>query len=165
MLKPKIMYFAAVVQLLCCVRLFATPWTAGCQVPLFFTISWSLLISGPLSWWCHPTVSSSATPSPLLSNFPSTRVFSKELALCISGQSIGDSASVPAMNIQGGFPLGLPGLISLLFKGLSFSSTIQKHQFFGTQPSLWSSSYLYMTTGKTIALTIRIFVGKAMSAF
>ena len=55
------MYFALVVQLLCCVWLFATSWTEGCQVPLFFTISWSLLISGPLSWWCNPTISSSAT--------------------------------------------------------------------------------------------------------
>ena len=104
--------------------------------------------------------------SPLLSIFPSIRVFSKESALHISGQSIGDSASVLAMNIQGWFPLGLTGLTCLLFKGLSFfSTTTQKHQFFGTQPSLWSNSHVYMTTGKTIALTIQIFVGKAMSAF
>ena len=58
------------------------------------------------------------------------------------GQSIGasTSASVLPVNIQGWFPLGLTGLISLLSKGLSrvFSSTtIQKHQLFGTQPSLW----------------------------
>ena len=49
------------------------------------------------------------------------------------------------MNIQGWFPLGLTGLISLMFKRLSrvFSSpTVQKHQFFGTLPSLWSSSYI-----------------------
>ena len=82
------------------------------------------------------------------------------------GQSIGASASVLPMNIQGWFSLWLTGLISLLFKGLSrvFSSTtVQKHQFFNTQAFLMSSSYLYMTTGKTIALTIRTFTGKAMS--
>ena len=71
------------------------------------------------------------------------------------------------MNIQGWFPLGLTGLISLLYKGLSrvFSSTtVQKHQFFDTQPSLWSNSHIpYMTTGKTIALTRQTFVGKVMS--
>ena len=67
--------------------------------------------------------------------------------------------------IQGWFPLGLTGLI-LQSKGLSrvFSSTtIQKHQFFGIQPSLWSNSHLYMTIGKTITLTIWTFVGKVMS--
>ena len=62
----------------------------------------------------------------------------------LSGQSIGASASVLPMNIQDCFPLGLTGLISLLSKGLSrvFSSiTVRKHQFFGTQPSLWSNSH------------------------
>ena len=57
-----------------------------------------------------------------------------------SGQSIGASASILPMNIQGWFPLGSIGLISLQSMGLSrvFSSnTIQKHQYFGTQPSLW----------------------------
>jgi len=63
------------------------------------------------------------------------------------GQSIRASAlvSVFLMNIQDWFPLGLTGLISLLFKGLSRvfpNTTVWKHQFFGTQPSLWSSSYI-----------------------
>ena len=56
------------------------------------------------------------------------------------------SAPVPSMNIQGWFPLGLTSLISLLSKGLSriFSNTtMQKHQFFSTQPSLWSSSHIH----------------------
>ena len=64
------------------------------------------------------------------------------------------------------FPLGLTGLISLQSKGLSrvFSSiTVQKHQFLGAQPSLWSNSHPYMTAGKTIALTICTCVGKVMS--
>ena len=48
------------------------------------------------------------------------------------------------MNIQGWFPLGLTGLISLQSKGLSsvFSSTVQKHEFFNIQPSLWSNSHI-----------------------
>ena len=63
-----------------------------------------------------------------------------------SSQSITVSASVLQMNIQGWFPLGLTGLISLQSKRLSsvFSSTtVQKHQFFSTQPSLWSNSHIY----------------------
>ena len=72
------------------------------------------------------------------------------------------------MNIQDWFLLGLTGLISLQSKRLSrvFSNTtVQKHQFFGVQLSLWSNShsYLYMTTGKTIALARWTFAGKVMS--
>ena len=70
------------------------------------------------------------------------------------------------MNIQVWFPLGWTGWISLQSKGLSrvFSNiTVQKHQFFGSQFSLWFNSYPYMTTGKTIALIRRTFVGKVMS--
>ena len=81
------------------------------------------------------------------------------------GQSIGASASVLLMTIHCWFPLGLPGLISLLSKGLCIvsSTTVWKHQFFSAQPSLWSLSHPYMTTGKTIALTIWIFFGRGMS--
>ena len=74
--------------------------------------------------------------------FPSLSVFSNGLALCSGGQSIGASASVPPVDIQGWFPFGLTGLISLLSQGRSrvFSSTtICKHWLFGTQPSLWSN--------------------------
>ena len=65
-----------------------------------------------------------------------------------AGQSIvaSASASVLPVNIQGWFPLGLTGLISLVSKRLSrifLSTTIQKHQFFSTQPSLWSNSHIY----------------------
>ena len=67
------------------------------------------------------------------------------------------SASVLPMNIQGWFPLGLTGLISLLSKRLSrlfFSTTLQKHQFFSTQPSLWSNSHIHTwLLEKTTALT------------
>ena len=80
----------------------------------------------------------------LPSVFPSIRVFSNELTLQIGGQSI--EASVFPMNIQGWFPLGLTGLI-LQSKGLSrvFSNTtVQKHQFFSPQSSLWSNSHIHM---------------------
>ena len=81
-------------------------------------------------------------------SFPASGSFPMSWLVSSGGQNIGAlaSASVFPMNIQGWYPLGLTDLISLKFKGLSrvFSSTIvQKHQFFGTQPSLWSSSHIY----------------------
>ena len=87
-----------------------------------------------------------------------------------TGQSTGGSASASVLpvNIQDWFPLGLTGWISLQSKGLSrvFSNiTVQKHQFFNAQLSLWSNSHSYMTTVKTIALTRWTFVGKIMSLF
>ena len=98
--------------------------------------------SCPLSWWCHPTISSSVIPfSSCLQSFPALMSFPMSQLFVSGGQSIGVSAlvSVLPMNIQGWFPWGLTGLISLLSKGLSrvFSNTIvQKHQFFSTQLSL-----------------------------
>ena len=93
----------------------------------------------------HPTVA----PSPFFfspSIPPSIRVFSKESLFTSGGQTIGASVSVLPINIQGWFPLGLTGLISLQSKGLSrvFSSTtVQKHQIFGAQISLWSYSHIH----------------------
>ena len=103
----------------------------------------------------------------LPSVFARIRVFSNELALHIRWKKCwtSDSAKCLLMNIQGWFFLGLTGSISLLSKGLSrvFSSTkVQRHQFFSDQHSLWSKSHPFMTTGKTIALTIQTFVGKVM---
>ena len=103
-----------------------------------------------------------SSPSLLPSIFPSIRVFSNELVLQIGGQRIeaSASASVFPMNIQDWFPLGLTDLVSLLSKGLPrvFSSTAVHAIFFMVQVS-----YPYMTTGKTIALTVWTFVGKVMS--
>ena len=130
-----------VVQSLSRVQIFATPWTPACWTSLPFTISHSLL---KLMFIDLVMPSNHLIFCPLLfllsSIFLSIRVFSNELAFCIRWPIIGTSASVLPMNIQGWFPLGLTGLISLLSKGLSriFSSTtVWKHQFFGTQPSLW----------------------------
>ena len=103
--------------------------------------------SCPLSRWCHPTISSSVIPfSSHLQSFPASGSFQMSQFFASGGQSIGVSASVLPMHIQDWFPLGLSALISLQSKGLSrvFSNTtLQKHQFFSTQPSLWSSSHIH----------------------
>ena len=97
--------------------------------------------SCPLSWWCHPTISSSIIPfSSRSQSFPASRSLPMSQVFASGGQSIGVSAStsVLPMNTQDWFPLGWTGWISLQSKGLSrlFSNTtIQKHQFFGTQLS------------------------------
>ena len=104
--------------------------------------------SHPLSQWCHPTISSSVIPfSSRLQSFPASGSFPMSQLFTIGGQSIGTSASasVLSMNIQDWSLLGLTGLISLLSKGLSrvFSNTtVEKHQFFSAQPSLWSNFHI-----------------------
>ena len=130
------------------VQSFAIPWTQNTRLicpPLSFGVCSN---SCSLSWWCYLTISTSATVLsfclqyfPVSGSFPVSQVFKSD------GQRIGASASasVFSMNIQGWFPLGLTGLISLQFKELSrvFSSTtIQKHQFFSAQPSLRSNSQI-----------------------
>ena len=110
-----------------------------CSIPgfpvLYYFPVWSN--SCPMSQLCHLTISSSAAPNfPVLGFFPISYLFASD------GQSIGAwaSASVLPMNIQSCFPLRLTGLISLLTKRVFSSSTIQKHQFIGTQSSLWPNS-------------------------
>ena len=104
--------------------------------------------SYPSSWRWHPTISSSVVPfSSWPQYFPASRSFPMSQLFASGGQSIGvsASASVLPMNIQDLFPLELTGLISLQSKGLSrvFSTaTVQKHQFFGTQLSLWFNSHI-----------------------
>ena len=127
--------------------------------------------SCPLSRWCHSTISSSVVPfSSHLQSFPASGSFLKSQFFASGGQCIrvSASASVLPMNIQDWFPLGWIGWISLQSKGLSrvsSNTTVQKHQFFGTQLSLFivQLSCPYMTTGKNTALTRRTFVGKVMS--
>ena len=137
----------------CCsvARLYLTlcyPWTTAHQASLSFTTSQSLLklifieLVMPSNHLilCHPLL--------LPSIFPSIGVFSNESALVIRWPKYWSFSltTVILMNIQGWFPLGLTGLISLLSKGLSrvFSSTtILKYQFFGAQPALWSYSHIY----------------------
>ena len=161
--------FSSVAQLCLTLR---PPWTAAHQASLYITNSRSLLKIMSIALvmpsnhliLCRP-LSSCLQPFPASGSFPMNQFF-------VSGsQSIGVSAlaSVFTMNIQGWFPSGLTGWISLHSKGLSrvFSNTTaQKHKLFCTQLSLWSNSqHPYMTPGKTIALTRRTFVGKVMSCF
>ena len=76
--------------------------------------------SCPLSWWCHPTISSSVVPfSFCLQSFPASGSFPMSQLFASGNQSIGASASVLPMNIQGWFSLGWTGMISLQSKGLS----------------------------------------------
>ena len=104
--------------------------------------------SCPLSWWCHPTSSSSVIPFSFhFQSFPASGSFQMSQLFTSSGQSIEVSAtaSVLPMKIPNWFPLGWTGWISLLSKGLSrvFSNTtVQKYWFFTTQPSLWSNSHI-----------------------
>ena len=125
------------VQSLSRVRLFVTPWITAHQASLSITNSWSSPNPCVLSWWCHPTISSSVVPfsccpqsSPASGFFPMSQLFAS------GGQSIGVSAStsVPPMNTQDWFPLKWTCWISLKCKGLTrvFSNTtVQKHPFFG----------------------------------
>ena len=102
------------------------------------------LNSSPSSRWCHPTISSSIVPfSSCFQSSPASGSFLVSQFFTSGGWSIGASASasVLPMSVQDWFPLGWTGFISLQSKGLSgvFSNTtVQKHQFLGTQLSLHS---------------------------
>ena len=102
-----------------------------------------------LSQWCHPTISSSVIPfSSRLQSFPASGSFQMSQFFASGGQSIGISAStsVLPMNSQDWFPLGWTGWISLQSRGLSrvFSNTtVQKHQYFSAQLSLYSNSHIH----------------------
>ena len=122
----------------------------GWQQAKFPCLSLSLGVcanSCPLTWWCQTTTSSSVTSyPPALNRSQHQGILSNEMAL--GGQSTGASAaaSVLPINIQGWFPLGLTGLISLQSKGLSrvlSSSTVQKHHFLHAQLSLWTNSHIH----------------------
>ena len=121
-----------------------------------------------LSWWCHPTISSSVLPFPsCLLSFPVSEAFLMRRPFASGGQNIGASTLVFLMNIQGWFSLGLTGWITLQSKGL-YKSLLQHHSSkalvlrCSTFFMVWLS-HPYMTTGKTIALNIWTFVSKVMS--
>ena len=138
-----------VVQSLSGVQLFSTPWTAARQASLSFIISQSLLklmsiesvMPSNLLILCHPLLL-------LPSVFPSIRVFSNESVLRIrwpKDWSFSFSIS-PSNEYLGLISFRIDWLISLQSKGLSrvcSSTTIQKHKFFGSQPSLWSNSHIH----------------------
>ena len=137
------------VQLFSHIQLFATPWTIANQASLCITNFWSLLKLMSIESGCHPTISSSIVPSSFhLQSFPASGSFLVSQFFTSGSQIIGvsASASVLPMNIQDWFPLGWTGWISLQSKGLSrvFSNTtVQRHQFFGAQPSSQSNSHIH----------------------
>ena len=135
------------------------------RLPCTSLSPWVFSNSCPWSQWCHPTISSSVAPS-CPSSFPASRSLPMNQPFASGVQSIGVSASalVLLVNIKDWFSLGLTGLTSLLFKGLSwfFSSTmVWKHQY--SAFLMVQLLHQYMTTGKTIALTLQPFAGKVMS--
>ena len=139
-------HFSSSVQLLSSVQLFVTSWTSAHQASLSITSSQSLLKLMSIESvmpsnhliLCHPLL---LPPS----IFPSIRVFSSESALCIRWPKYWSfSFSINPSNDWS--PLGWTGLISVQSKGVSraFSNTtVQKYQFFGPQPSLWSNSHIH----------------------
>ena len=135
-------------QSLCCVQLFATPWTAAHQASLSITNSWSLLKLMSIESVMPSNHLIICCPLLLPSFFPVIRDFSSESVLRIRWPKYGHfSFSICSSNEYSGLiSLGLTGLISSQTMGLSrvFSNTtVQKHQFFGAQLSLWSNSYIH----------------------
>ena len=141
-------FHASSVQSLSHVRLFATPWTAAHQASLSTNNSQSLLklmsIESVMPFnhliFCCPLLLPPSFPSS--GSFPMSQFFASD------GQTIGASASASVLptNIKDWFPLRLTGLISLQSKGLSrvsSNTTVQKHQFFDAQLSLWSKSHIH----------------------
>jgi len=137
------------VQLFSHVRLFATPWmqhtTPPCPSPTPRVHS----DSHPWSQWCHPAISSSVIPfSSCPQSLPASESFPMSQLFAWGGHSIGVSAlaSFLLKKSQGWSPSKRTGWISLQSKGLSrvFSNTtVQKHQFFGTQLSSQSNSHIH----------------------
>ena len=152
-----------VVQLLNLVQLFATSWTAACQASLSFIVSQSLfklmfiklMIPSNRLILCHPV--------PLLpSIFPSTRVFSNELALCIRWPKYWSFSISLSSEHSGLISFRIDWLDLLAVQG-SLKSLLQHHS--SEASIIWCSaffavqlSHLYMTLGKTIALTRWTFV-------
>ena len=146
-------------------QLFSIPWTAARQASLSFTISQTLHNSCPLSQWCHPTISSSVTPfSSCPQSFPASGSFPMSQSFASGGQSTGASALACLSNEYSGlisFRTGwfdlfaVQGTLKSLFQNNSKASILQRSAFFIIQ-----LSHPYITTGKTIALTIWTFIGK-----
>ena len=159
-----------IVQLLSCVRLCATPWTAACQASLFFTVSWSLLKHISIESMMPSNHFILCCPLPLLpSIFPSIRVFSNEPSLHMSWPkywsfsfSISPSSEHPGLisfRMDWFDLLAVQGTLKSLLQHHSSKASILQHSAFFTV----QLSHPYVTTGKTIALTRRTLVGKVMS--
>ena len=140
---------SVVTKSLSCVRLFATPRTAACQASLSFTISRSLLKLMSIKSGMPSNHLVLCRPFLLLPSIsPSIWVFSNESVLRIRGPKYWSfSFSISPINEYSGLIFfGMTGVIFMLSKGFSrvlSSTTVQKHQFFGAQPALWSNSHIH----------------------
>ena len=125
--------------------------------------------SCPVSWWCHTTIPFSVVPfSSHLHSLPASGSFQMSQFFTSGDQSIGASASVLPMDIQGWFPLRWTGCIHFLVVQGTVKSLFQQHN--SKASVLWHSafftvqlSHTSIATGKTTALTRWNFVGKVMS--
>ena len=156
------------VQSLSCVQLFETPWTEACQASLSITNSWSSNTC-PLSWWCHPTSSSSLIPfSSCLQSFPAS-VFSSESVLCIKWLKYWNFCmSISPSNEYLALISFRMDWLDLLAVWGTLKSLLQHHS--SKASIIWHSAFFmvqlshsYLTSGKTIALTRLTFVGKVVS--
>ena len=137
------------VQSLSCVRLLWPHELQHTMLPCPSPTSGAYSSSYPLSQRCHPTISSSVISFssclqslPASGSFPMSQLFTSDS----QGIRVSASASVLTMNIQDSFPIGWTGWIPLLSKGFSrvFSNTtVQKHQFFSAQLSVYASSHIH----------------------
>ena len=161
-------FLSIVVQLLSHVQMFVTQWTAACQVSPSFTVSQSFLklvsvesvmpFSHPIL--CHPLLF-------LPSIFPSIKIFSNELTLCVRWPKYWSFTISPSSEHSGLISFRI-GWFDLFGVQGTLKNLLQHHCL--KVSILWCStffmvqlSYLYMTTGKTIALTIQTFAGKVIS--
>ena len=147
----------------------ATIWTAACQASLSNTNSWSLLkltfiksvMPSSHLILCHPLLLLLPIP-------PSISVFSNESTLRMRWPKYWSFSFsiIPSKEHPGLISFRMDWLDLLAVQGtlrVFSNTTVQKHQFFGTQPSSQSNSHIHTTTGKTIALTRRTLVGKVIS--
>ena len=144
-----------------------TTWIAAHQTSSPSPSPATCLNSCPLSWWCHHHLILCHSLLFLPSVFPSIRIFSRELALCIRCPKFWSFSISPSNEYLGLISFRIDWFDLLVVQGLStvFSSTtVWRHQLWGTQPFfIVQLSHLYPTNGKTISLTIETFVGKVMS--
>ena len=151
---------SAVVQLLSHVWFFVTPWTAACQVSLFFTISWSLLKLVSIESMMPSNHLLLCCPLFLLpSIFPRIRVFSNESVFHIRWPKYWSFSISLSDEYSGMISFRIDWSDFLAVQGLSrlFSNTtVWKHQFFNAQPSLWSNSHICTwLLEKPVVLTIQ----------
>ena len=143
------------VKMLSHVWLFATPWTAACQVSLSFTISRSLLKLMYLSWWCLPTISPSAVPfSSCPQSFPASGSFPMSQLFASGGQRTGASASVLPMNIHWNIPSNESVNIDFLYNQLVWSPRLPREsQESSPAPQFKSTKFLVLRFFDGPALT------------